>query len=127
MSLALDHLVLTVQDLAATRQFYEAGLGMQLVQFGDEQAQWALQFGRQKINLHVVGQDIRPKAAVPLPGTGDFCLLTDEPVEALAARLEKLGFPPFLGPVARTGATGPLRSIYLRDPDGNLVELANPA
>lgn len=122
---ALDHLVLTVRDLEATRRFYVEGLGLAWVEFAP--GRFALGFGRQKINLHVAGKEFEPKAAVPIPGSADFCLLVDEPPMTVAARLEALGFPPILGPVPRTGAVAPLESVYLRDPDGNLVEIAREA
>lgn len=119
---ALDHLVLTVRDPAATRRFYCDGLGMRWTEFGA--GRLALAFGRQKINLHPAGHEIEPKAALPTPGSGDLCLLTDEPLDAVAARLAALGFPVLLGPVPRTGAVAPLVSVYFRDPDGNLVEVS---
>jgi catechol 2,3-dioxygenase-like lactoylglutathione lyase family enzyme len=123
MITSLDHLVLTVRDLDATLRFYVAGLGMRLVSFGE--GRQALHFGTQKINLHVAGREFEPKAATPTPGSADLCFLVDEALETLAQRLPALGYPIIAGPVERTGATGPLVSIYLRDPDGNLIELAN--
>jgi catechol 2,3-dioxygenase-like lactoylglutathione lyase family enzyme len=119
---ALDHLVLTVRDLAATRRFYCDGLGMRWTEFGAGRR--ALAFGRQKINLHEAGRELEPKAARPTPGSADLCLLSAEPLEAIAARLAGLGFPALLGPVARTGAVAELVSVYFRDPDGNLVEVS---
>lgn len=121
--LSLDHLVLTVADIAATIAFYET-LGMTAVTFGE--GRHALAFGAQKINLHRAGAEFEPKAARPTPGSADLCLLVAEPVEAVARALAGAGIAVEAGPVARTGATGPIRSIYLRDPDGNLVELSNP-
>src|SRR5687767_8541997 len=121
MITSLDHLVLTVRDLDATLRFYVDGLGMRLVSFGE--GRQALHFGTQKINLHVAGREFEPKAATPTPGSADLCFLVDEALEVLAQRLPALGYPIIEGPVERTGATGPLVSIYLRDPDGNLVEL----
>lgn len=121
---SLDHLVLTVADIDRTVAFY-ALLGMSAVTFG--QGRRALAFGAQKINLHEAGRGFEPKAAQPLPGSADLCFLVAEPVEAVAGRLRAAGIAVIEGPVPRTGATGPIRSVYLRDPDGNLVEFANPA
>ena len=118
----LDHLVLTVRDLEATVRFYVEGLGMELRAFGD--GRYALHFGAQKINLHVAGHEFEPKAAVPTPGSADLCFLTERPLAEIGARLAALGCPVIEGPVARTGATGPILSIYTRDPDGNLIEIA---
>lgn len=122
---ALDHLVLTVRDLDATIDFYTRHLGLQAMEFGD--GRQALHFGAQKINLHTLGAAIEPHAVVPQPGSADLCFLTDEPIDDITARLRQNGVDVFLGPVPRTGASGRLTSIYLRDPDGNLVELANSA
>ena len=122
---SLDHLVLTVADIDRTVAFYVAHLGMEEVRFGAGRR--ALAFGSQKINLHGAGREFEPKAAQPSPGSGDLCFLTAEPVEAARARLLAAGVAVEDGPVPRTGAAGPLRSLYLRDPDGNLIELSNPA
>lgn len=119
----IDHFVLTVADLASTQRFYCDGLGMELVTFGE--GRHALSFGRQKINLHIRGRELEPKATTPTPGAGDFCLIAKEPLETWMAHLARLGIPLLLEPSPRTGATGPIRSIYLRDPDGNLVEISN--
>jgi catechol 2,3-dioxygenase-like lactoylglutathione lyase family enzyme len=112
---ALDHLVLTVRDLDATLAFYER-FGMEHVVFGE--GRHALAFGDQKLNLHVAGAEFEPKAEAVTPGSADLCFLVDE--------LELDGLEPVEGPVERTGATGRIRSIYLRDPDGNLIELSTP-
>lgn len=120
---SLDHLVLTVRDLAVTIDFYTRALGMQEVTFGGGRR--ALGFGAQKINLHLAGREFEPKAQQPTPGSGDLCFLTDTPVEQYAAHLASLGIEVIEGPVARTGAVGPLLSIYVRDPDSNLIEIAN--
>ena len=122
---ALDHLVLTVADLEATVAFY-ARLGMAAVRFdaADGTARWALSFGAQKINLHVAGAEFEPKARAPTPGSADLCFLSDTPLEDW---IRALGGAVIEGPVPRTGAAGPIRSIYLRDPDGNLIEIANAA
>ena len=119
----IDHLVLTVQSIERTCQFYTDALGVEAIAFGDGRR--ALQIGEQKINLHQAGHEFDPKARLPTPGSGDFCLVTDLPLGELIARLERLRIPIEEGPVTRTGAVGPLRSIYIRDPDGNLVEVAN--
>ncbi|GMG82877.1 VOC family protein [Paralimibaculum aggregatum] len=122
---SLDHLVLTVADIDRTVAFYVTHLGMEEVRFGGGRR--ALAFGTQKINLHAAGREFEPKAAHPLPGSGDLCFLTAEPVAAARARLLAAGVAVEDGPVPRTGAAGPLSSLYLRDPDGNLIELSNPA
>ena len=122
MITSLDHLVLTVRDPDATVRFYVEGLSMRLETFGEGRT--ALHFGSQKINLHIAGHGFEPKAASPTPGSGDLCFLTERPLAEVGARLETLGFPIIEGPVPRTGATGPMLSIYTRDPDGNLVEIA---
>lgn len=121
---ALDHLVLTVADIEATVAFYEA-LGMTRVRFGEGRV--ALAFGGQKINLHPAGAEIAPHAAHPRPGSADLCFLVEGDVADLSAQLSAAGLSVELGPVPRTGAQGPLTSVYLRDPDGNLVELSVPA
>ncbi len=121
---ALDHLVLTVADIEATVAFYEA-LGMTRVRFGEGRV--ALAFGGQKINLHPAGAEIAPHAAHPRPGSADLCFLVEGDVADLSAHLSAAGLAVELGPVPRTGAQGPLTSVYLRDPDGNLVELSVPA
>ncbi len=119
----VDHFVLTIADLEATRRFYCDGLGMELVTFAG--GRHALAFGQQKINLHIRGREFEPKAQTPMPGSGDFCLISREPLEDWMAHFAQLGIPLELEPSPRTGATGPIRSIYLRDPDGNLVEISN--
>ena len=120
---AIDHVVLTVRDIDRTLSFYQRALGMSPVSFGDGRK--ALAFGDQKLNLHLAGREFEPKAAVPTPGAIDLCLLTDEPLDDFIAHLGRVGIAIELGPVAKTGARHPLRSIYLRDPDGNLIEVAN--
>lgn len=119
----LDHLVLTVRDVAATLSFYTRVLGMEEVTFGAGRK--ALAFGRQKINLHEAGREFEPKAAAPTPGSADLCLITETPLEEVQAHLEARGVKVELPPSPRTGAAGPIRSLYLRDPDGNLIELSN--
>jgi len=120
--LRLDHLVLTVRDIRATVAFYRDVLGMEVVTFG--RGRTALRFGAQKLNLHEAGQEFDPKAARPSPGSADLCFLTREPLGSWAARLRAAGVSIEEGPVARTGALGPIESIYLSDPDGNLLEIA---
>jgi catechol 2,3-dioxygenase-like lactoylglutathione lyase family enzyme len=120
---AIDHVVLTVRDIERTLSFYEKALGMRPVSFGDGRR--ALAFGEQKLNLHQAGREFEPKAQVPTPGSVDLCLLTDEPLDEVVAHLRRSGVAIELGPVAKTGARRPLRSIYFRDPDGNLIEVAN--
>ncbi|MCX5322858.1 VOC family protein [Streptomyces sp. NBC_00120] len=121
----LDHLVLTVHDLDATVAFYTKILGMEAVTFRGGRR--ALAFGHSKINLHEAGHEFEPKAARPTPGSADLCLIVDEPVERIVAELASHGVPLEEGPVERTGATGPIRSVYVRDPDDNLIELSNYA
>jgi len=119
----LDHLVLTVADPDATVAFYER-LGMRREVFGD--GRLALRFGSQKINLHRAGSEIAPHARRAIPGSGDICLLVEGDLDDVRRELAAAGIAVELGPVERTGAQGPIRSLYLRDPDGNLVELAQP-
>ena len=107
----LDHLVLTVRDPQATVRFYEAVLGMKPVRFGE--GRLALQFGNTKINLHQAGAEI-----------AHLCLITEGPLDAVRRRLSENGVPIELGPVKRTGAAGPILSVYFRDPDGNLIEVS---
>lgn len=121
---SLDHLVLTVADIARTCDFYTQALGMTLERFG--QGRVALHFGRQKINLHQADRTFDPKAKAPTPGSADLCFLLAGTLEAAEAHLKALGIAIELGPVERTGAQGAIRSIYLRDPDANLIELAVP-
>ena len=121
----LDHLVLPVSDIDAIATFYTTYLGMEKRIFGDDRV--ALHFGDQKINLHPAGWDYEPKARVSIAGSADLCFIVSERVESLQAKLVQLGVEIIEGPVVRTGATGPLRSIYIRDPDGNLIELSNRA
>lgn len=123
---ALDHLVLTVADPAATAGWYERTLGTETVAFdaADGSARIALRFGTQKINLHRAGAEFAPHARAPAPGSADLCFLTDTPLVEWIAHLARLGVPVEAGPVARSGATGPIVSLYLRDPDGNLIEVS---
>ena len=109
----LDHLVLTVRDIDATCEFYRRALGLEVVTFGAGRV--ALRFGAQKINLHRAGKELDPKAARPTPGSGDLCFLTGEPLEAWQRRLEGAGVEVIEGPVRRSGAVGPIDSLYLRE------------
>lgn len=118
----LDHFVLTVADIGETLAFYTSVLGMEEVTFGGRKA---LRFGEQKINLHQLGNEIDPKAAHPTPGSTDICLITKAPIEEVIAHLNKVNCRIVEGPVERTGAIGKIRSVYLRDPDLNLVEVSN--
>ena len=119
----LDHLVLTVQNIERTCDFYSRALGMKVVTFGNNRK--ALQFGRQKINLHERGKEFDPKAANPTPGSGDLCFITETPLPQVKEHIRSCGVEILEGPVRRTGAVGPIESIYLRDPDGNLIEVSN--
>lgn len=121
---AIDHFVLTVASIEKTTAFYARALGFGVEVFGPE-ARTALTFGAQKINLHEVGREFTPRARVATAGSGDFCLLSETPVTEIAAHLEAEGIAIEEGPVSKTGATGPLVSVYFRDPDGNLVEVSN--
>ncbi len=122
----LDHFVLTVRDLPATIDFYQRALGMAARSFRSGGVErWALHFGQSKINLHQAGAEFEPKAQTPTPGSADICFISAKPVEAIKADLEAAGIDIIDGPVARSGARADLRSIYLRDPDGNLIEIAN--
>lgn len=119
----IDHLVLTVRDIDATCRFYETALGMRRIEFAG--GRQALSFGPHKINLHQQGKEFEPKAVHPMPGSADLCLLTDTPLPEVIAHLQRCEVPIIEGPVQRTGAEGPILSVYLRDPDGNLLEISN--
>jgi catechol 2,3-dioxygenase-like lactoylglutathione lyase family enzyme len=118
----LDHLVLTVADVDATVDFYERVLGMAPVTFGAGRR--ALAFGRQKINLHQAGAEFEPKAGRPTPGSADLCFITSTDLDDVERRLREAGVEIEEGPVDRTGALGPIRSVYFRDPDLNLIEVS---
>jgi catechol 2,3-dioxygenase-like lactoylglutathione lyase family enzyme len=120
---ALDHLVLTVADIDATCAFYERVLGMQTVTFGEGRK--ALSFGVQKLNLHQRGHEFEPKADRPTPGAIDVCFITRVPVAEVIAHLRDCDVAVLDGPVNRTGARGPILSVYFRDPDNNLIEVSN--
>jgi catechol 2,3-dioxygenase-like lactoylglutathione lyase family enzyme len=121
----LDHLVLTVASIDATVDFYTRVLGMEAVTFGAGRT--ALRFGASKINLHEAGKEFEPKALRPTPGSADICLIVDDDIATVIAELTGAGITIEEGPVDRTGATGPIVSCYLRDPDQNLIELSNYA
>jgi catechol 2,3-dioxygenase-like lactoylglutathione lyase family enzyme len=118
----LDHLVLTVRDIERTCDFYRHVLGMDVVIFGAGRT--ALRFGDQKINLHQAGKEFDPKAAHPTMGSADLCFLTRTPLPEWVTHIQGTGVEILEGPVRRTGALGPIESIYLRDPDGNLIEVS---
>jgi catechol 2,3-dioxygenase-like lactoylglutathione lyase family enzyme len=120
----VDHFVLTVSDLEASLHFYELVLGARIVPPPEGLGPSAVSFGRQKINLHVAGKEFEPKATHPTVGAGDFCLITETPIADVLAHLEECGVTVEVGPVPRFGALGRMTSVYFRDPDGNLVEVA---
>ncbi len=120
---SLDHLVLTVANIEASCAFYSRVLGMEVVTFG--QGRKALAFGAQKINLHQAGQEFEPKAQRPTPGSADLCFLTSVPLTEVQTHLAACGVTVTEGPVQRTGAQGPILSVYFRDPDLNLIEVSN--
>jgi catechol 2,3-dioxygenase-like lactoylglutathione lyase family enzyme len=123
----LDHLVLTTAREAACVDFYTRVLGMQLESFvgGTPPVERrAFKFGNQKINLHVQGKEFEPKAHLPVPGALDLCFIVQIPIEDVVARLQACNWPILEGPVMRTGATQKIRSVYVRDPDFNLIELS---
>ncbi|AYY97310.1 VOC family protein [Burkholderia multivorans] len=120
----IDHLVLTCVDPERTRQFYVDVLQMRFETFGVGRI--AFRFGNQKINLHVRGAEFEPKAHLPVPGALDLCLIAAVPLDDVIAHLARVGWPIVEGPVERTGATQRIRSVYVRDPDLNLIEIAEP-
>jgi catechol 2,3-dioxygenase-like lactoylglutathione lyase family enzyme len=119
----LDHLVMTVKNIPRSVAFYTKILGMEKVVFGAGRV--ALSFGRQKINLHEEGKEFEPKARRPTSGSADLCFISDTPIDSVTSSLMSHGIEIVEGPVSKTGACGPIRSIYLRDPDGNLIEISN--
>lgn len=126
---SLDHLVLTVRSIDETVAFYQGVLGMTAKQFtaADGSVRWALSFGQQKINLHQAGAEFKPHAETPMRGSADLCFLSDTSLSEWQKHLEQNGAAVIEGPVARSGATGPITSLYVRDPDGNLIEISNEA
>lgn len=123
----LDHLVLTVKSLEATRAFYEGLLGMRYEAFAAEDGgvRAALHYGRQKINLHQLGKEFEPKATLAACGTADLCFIVSGAIADWAERVRAAGVEIIVGPDFRTGAEGRILSIYMRDPDGNLIELSS--
>lgn len=121
----LDHLVLTVNKISDAIFFYHHILGMELIHFGKNNERTALKFGQQKINLHEVKKEIIPHAKYPLSGSADLCFITNTPIQDVIKVLNKNNIEVELGPVERTGTMHQLNSIYCRDPDGNLIEIAN--
>jgi catechol 2,3-dioxygenase-like lactoylglutathione lyase family enzyme len=121
----VDHIVLTTRDLDACVHFYTEVLGMELVRFRTpKEERLALSFGRQKINLHVWGKEFVPRAHVAVPGSLDLCFIASVSLEEVTETLKRKNIPVLEGPVDKTGATGPIRSVYVRDPDLNLVEIS---
>lgn len=118
----IDHIVLTVKDIEATCVFYREVLGMEVVTFGEGRK--ALAFGRQKINLHQAGGEFEPKAENPAPGSADICFIVESRLTDAIEHLDSRGIRIIEGPVMRTGAAGPIESVYIRDPDLNLIEIA---
>ena len=121
----LDHVVLTTARTEQCIDFYTRVLGMKFERFGE--GRMALKFGGQKINLHEKGKEFEPRAALAAPGTLDICFIASLPLEEVIARLAACNVPIIEGPVMKTGAQGPIRSVYVRDPDGNLVEISERA
>ena len=121
----IDHIVLTAFDVERTIDFYSRVMGMEPITFAGGRR--GLAFGRQKINLHQAGREYEPKALKPVPGSLDLCFITETPLDGVIARLKENGIVIVDGPVAKTGALGPMTSVYFRDPDGNLIEVSNYA
>nr|WP_314368847.1 VOC family protein [uncultured Acinetobacter sp.] len=119
----LDHLVLTVADIEISCQFYQSALNFEVITFGENRK--ALQFGHQKINLHQVGKEFEPKAYHPTTGSADLCFIAETPLEEVIKHLQQLNIKIVEGPIQRTGAVGKIVSVYLRDPDQNLIEISN--
>ncbi|QHH93250.1 VOC family protein [Acinetobacter gyllenbergii] len=119
----LDHLVLTVADIEITCQFYQSALNFEVITFAENRK--ALQFGHQKINLHQVGKEFEPKALRPTAGSADLCFIAETPLDEVIAHLQAQNIDIVEGPIERTGAMGRIVSVYLRDPDQNLIEISN--
>lgn len=119
----IDHVVLTAFDVDRTIDFYTRVMGMEAITFAGGRR--GLAFGRQKINLHQAGREFEPKALKPMPGSLDLCFITETPLDQVIARLKENGVVVANGPVQKTGALGPMMSVYFRDPDGNLIEVSN--
>jgi len=124
----VDHIVLTTRDLKGCIRFYTEALGMQLEEFRTPtETRLALKFGSQKINLHEWGREFVPRAHVAVPGSLDLCFIASIPLDEVISRLRAAGVPILEGPVMKTGAVSKIRSVYVRDPDLNLVEISEPA
>jgi len=124
----IDHVVLTTRDLAACLRFYSGILGMRLEKFQTPtETRIALKFGNQKINIHEWGKEFTPRAHVAAPGTLDLCFIASMSLEEVITKLKSANIPILEGPVMKTGATSKIRSVYVRDPDLNLVEISQPA
>ena len=121
----IDHIVLTTRDLQGCIRFYTEVLGMKLERFSENRL--ALKFGTQKLNLHEWGKEFTPRAHVAAPGTLDLCFIASVSLQEVSERLKRQGVPILEGPVKKTGAQGPITSVYVRDPDLNLVEISVPA
>ncbi|ENX17286.1 hypothetical protein F889_03898 [Acinetobacter colistiniresistens] len=119
----LDHLVLTVADIEITCQFYQSALNFEVISFAENRK--ALQFGKQKINLHQLGKEFEPKALRPTAGSADLCFIAETPLNEVMAHLQAQHIDIVEGPIERTGAMGKILSLYLRDPDQNLIEISN--
>lgn len=119
----LDHLVLTVADIEITCQFYQSALNFEVINFAENRK--ALQFGKQKINLHQLGKEFEPKALRPTAGSADLCFIAETPLNEVMAHLQAQHIDIVEGPIERTGAMGKILSLYLRDPDQNLIEISN--
>ncbi len=119
----LDHLVLTVASIETTCQFYQSALNFEVITFGENRK--ALQFGNQNINLHQVGKEFEPKAYHPTVGSADLCFIAETQLEEVIKHLQQLNIKIVEGPIQRTGAVGKIVSVYLRDPDQNLIEISN--
>lgn len=118
----IDHIVMTCHDIESTKTFYKNILNMKVEVFGDNR--FALRFGSQKINLHQYGKEFEPKAYLPVPSSLDLCFMTEQPLDKFIEHLNAVHCPIIEGPVERTGATGEIRSVYVRDPDLNLIEVS---
>jgi catechol 2,3-dioxygenase-like lactoylglutathione lyase family enzyme len=119
----IDHIVITAHDVDRTLEFYAKVMGMEPITFAGGRR--GLSFGQQKINLHQAGREFEPKALKPVPGSIDLCFITETPLADVIAHLKSHGVAIAQGPVEKTGALGPMMSVYFRDPDGNLIEVSN--
>lgn len=119
----LDHIVLTVKDIQTTVSFYTSVLGMKLERFGRDRV--GLTYATGRINLHEFGNELEPKAGKPTPGSSDLCFIVSMPLNEVRTHVESVGVTIIKGPVVRTGSNGPIESLYFRDPDQNLIEVAN--